>query len=214
MRKVNNIIGEKFNKLTVIDRGPTNSKRGEAMWICQCECGVTVQVSTNDLKSGHNKSCGCLRQAFMNRRKGLSRSRIYSIWRGMKRRCCDENNKDYNGYGARGIKVCDEWKNNFMSFYNWAMENGYRDNLTIDRIDNDGDYKPSNCRWVTNTEQCANRRTNRYITYNGETKTISQWAKDKNLNFCTLWHRLNNGWSIEKALTLPVNFYNKNKKEP
>lgn len=205
VKKVNDLIGKKFNKLTVIDRGLANSKRREVMWVCQCECGKTTQVSTDDLKNGHNKSCGCLRHE-------LSRTRIYDIWQGMNRRCYDKNTREYKRYGGRGIAICDEWKNDFISFYNWAMENGYQENLTIDRIDNNGDYKPDNCRWITNAEQCLNRRTNRYVTYNEETKTISQWAKEKNLKFCTLSHRLDSGWSVEKALNLPVNFYNKKKK--
>ena len=124
----------------------------------------------------------------------------------MKARCYNSNQWNYQYYGGRGIKVCDEWKNNYNSFYNWALENGYQDNLSIDRIDTNGNYEPSNCRWVTDKEQKNNTRRNHYITYKGKTQSMSKWAEEINISYTTLRSRINtNKWSIEKAFTTPVN---------
>lgn len=130
----------------------------------------------------------------------MSHTRIYRTWCNMKGRCYRKTAKRYNLYGGRGIKVCDEWKNSFIAFYDWALNNGYQDNLTIDRINVNGNYEPSNCRWVSNLEQQSNRSNNRFITYNNMTKTLSEWARIYNLNFKTLQKRIDEGWSVEKAL--------------
>ncbi len=132
---------------------------------------------------------------------GKTGSRLYEVWHHMKSRCYYTKNKNYNAYGGRGIAVCDEWKNDFMSFYNWAMENGYDDTLTIDRIDNNKGYEPSNCRWVDMKQQSRNRRNTRTITYKGETKPISEWCELLNLNYYTVISRLDRlGWSVERTL--------------
>lgn len=136
---------------------------------------------------------------------GLRQTRLYGIWNGMLQRCYNPNRPKYKDYGARGIGVCDDWRHNFTAFYDWAMANGYNDRLTIDRINNDKDYEPSNCRWVTNAVQANNKSTSKYITYKGETKTVAEWAKEKNINTSTLWLRLfKSNWSIEKSLESPV----------
>ena len=134
---------------------------------------------------------------------GKTGTRIHDIWRSIKRRCYTKSHKEYERYGARGIKVCEEWVNSFQEFYNWAMANGYRDDLTIDRKDTNGNYEPSNCRWVTQKEQQNNRRNNHYITYNGKTQTAKQWAEELNKNYSTIITRLNRGWSIERTLNTP-----------
>lgn len=137
----------------------------------------------------------------MNYSHGKTGTRIYSIYVNMKNRCYYTNNKRYQNYGGRGIEVCDEWLNHFQAFYDWAMSHGYSDNLTLDRINVDGNYEPSNCRWVTLKEQENNRSNNHLITYNGKTQTLAQWCKERNIKYATLERRLNKyGWSIKRAL--------------
>lgn len=136
---------------------------------------------------------------------GKRRTRLYSTWTGMKTRCTNKNCAKYKNYGGRGIKICDEWLNNFQSFYDWAMENGYRDDLSIDRINNDGNYEPSNCRWIKMEEQASNKTTNHLIAYNGKTDTISGWARELGVSRCLLKDRIcRYGWSVERALTTPA----------
>lgn len=141
---------------------------------------------------------------------GLSKSSLYSRWRGVKRRCFDKTIGNYYLYGGRGITMCEEWKS-FKNFYDWAIENGYREDLTLDRIDVNGNYCPENCRWVTHKIQSNNRRDNHFITYNNETHTIADWARKLNINLMTLNTRLNRNWSIERALTTPINYKNNKK---
>lgn len=201
---VENLIGQKFNRLTVISQAESKNQR--RYWNCLCECGNNTIVTTSKLKNGHTKSCGCIASEIIIKRNtthGLRKTRIYNIWYDIKRRCYNKKNKSYSNYGGRGISVCDEWLNDFMNFYNWAMENGYTDDLTIDRIDVNGNYEPSNCCWVTKAQQSLNRRSNVLFTYNGETMCISEWCKKLNLNPKKIRSRINNcGWSIEESLDL------------
>lgn len=132
-------------------------------------------------------------------------TRLNNIYSHMKARCYNSNGWNYQYYGARGIKVCDEWKNNYQKFKEWAINNGYSNNLTIDRIDVNGDYCPENCRWVTDKEQKNNTRRNHYITYNGKTQSMKQWAEELNISYYVLRSRINRSkWSIEKAFNTPV----------
>jgi len=131
-------------------------------------------------------------------------TRLYRIWKIMKTRCYNKNFHKYPRYGGRGIVVCEEWKNSFISFRNWALENGYADNLTIDRINNNGNYEPSNCRWVTNKIQANNRVSCHLITYKGETHNITEWAEKLGMKFCVLDNRIKLNWDIERAFTQPV----------
>lgn len=138
---------------------------------------------------------------------GMSNTRIYRCWDRMKHRCYNSKNKDYRHYGGRGIKVCDEWLDDtwgFTNFYYWAMNNGYSDNLTIDRIDVNGNYEPLNCRWATIIEQRNNMRSNVVLTYKGETHNLKQWSKILGLNYRTLCLRYERGWSVDTILNTPV----------
>ena len=211
MGKFINLSEKKFNNLTVLKR-MTNRKK-QTMWLCKCDCGKEVVVSSANLKSGHTKSCGCyalkekskrMKEKNPTYKHGLSNSRLFEIWRAMKKRCYLKTHVHYKNYGARGIRVCEEWKNDFMNFYNWAMANGYRDDLTIDRINPDGNYEPNNCRWATYKEQNNNKKNNRYIEYNGEKHTASEWAEIKKINYDTFFSRLYSGWSIKDLIETPV----------
>lgn len=202
MGKFIDLSGQRFGRLTVLERsGAYRSKKGQIQtrWLCRCDCGNNTVVHGASLKKGATRSCGCIRTE-THTKHGHSRTRLYCIWRAMRHRCEDENNIGYRVYGAEGKFVCEEWKE-FQSFYDWAMANGYADNLTIERKDGSRGYSPDNCRWATMEEQQNNRRNNRIITYNGETHTLAQWSKIKNIKQATIASRLNRGWSVEKALT-------------
>lgn len=188
----NDLISRQFCRLTVIEQvgvkeSPCGTKR--KLWRCRCDCGNEVITTTNNLKNGNTKSCGCLRNEIINNRNtvhGGSHDRLYGIWKNMKRRCNSEKDSHYQRYGGRGIKVCNEWSNSYQSFKEWAYENGYDENAdfqecTLDRIDNDGDYEPSNCRFVGKIDQMNNTSTNRHVTFNGEKMTIAQFARMLNI---------------------------------
>lgn len=135
-----------------------------------------------------------------NYKHGGKGTRLFSIWANMKSRCYNQNTTHYSRYGARGITVCEEWKDDFQAFYDWAISNGYEDHLTIDRIDNDGNYEPSNCRWATVNEQSTNRSTNHVVTINGISKCLMDWCVDCGVNYKTVKDRLKRGWTYEDAL--------------
>jgi hypothetical protein len=137
------------------------------------------------------------------------KSRLYHIWEDMKSRCNNVKNQRYKDYGGRGITVCDLWANDFKAFYDWAMANGYSDELTIDRENVNGIYEPGNCRWATQKEQSNNRTTNKMIEYNGETKTLMQWADDLGFEYHVLKNRLNRNWTVEKAFSTDTKKYSK-----
>jgi hypothetical protein len=203
-----NLIGKKFNNWVVI--GEAEKNNGMIKWKCRCICGKEKIVYQRHLKSGASKSCGCYRDKITSTRMKMNnpaiikhnmhKSRLYSIWSNMKHRCYNKNNNHYKTYGGIGVKVCSEWQE-FNSFKEWALNNGYNDKLTLDRIDVNGIYEPSNCRWITIQEQQYNKRTNHYITYNGKTQTLTEWADELGINRNTLDARINRGhWSIERAL--------------
>lgn len=143
----------------------------------------------------------------------MSKSSLYNIWNGMKFRCTNKNSDSYKNYGQRGISVCEEWFNNPQSFIEWALKNGYEEGLTIDRMDNEKDYCPENCRWISKGEQAKNRRMNYCIEYKGETKTLWELCEELNLNYNLVHNRIKKlGWSLEKAINTPVNKNKRNMK--
>lgn len=184
MERAIDLTQQKFGKLTVIGRDDSQEKsRNRAYWLCQCECGNITSVRSDSLRSGAIRSCGCLKKAqdkinlAKSGKRTIENRRLYDCWVDMKRRCYNIHNKRYHRYGGRGITVCDEWKNSFASFYAWSLNNGYTDELTLDRIDNDKSYAPDNCRWATRKEQSTNRSTNIKLTIGNATKTLSEWCE-------------------------------------
>lgn len=174
------LVGQRFGRLVVValvkDEAGSNIP---TRWMCACDCGKTTIVRGYNLRSGGTNSCGCLaRERASERTKihGEAGTRIHHIWNHMKQRCENPTNRAYRLYGGRGISVCDEW-HEYTSFRDWAMDNGYQDNLTLDRIDVNGNYEPSNCRWITLREQQQNKRNNVRLTFMGETRTICDWAE-------------------------------------
>ncbi|MBR5273592.1 MAG: hypothetical protein IKU25_09440 [Clostridia bacterium] len=203
MSKFKDLTGKKFALLTVISRAESRSN-GTPYWNCVCDCGGKAIVSGNNLKFGGVKSCGCLLHKKHDTHH-LSGTKLYYIWRGMLVRCYDENSNAYKYYGARGISVCEKWKNDFLSFYNWSISNGYKEGLTIDRTNNGLGYSPENCRWVDCKVQANNRAFCKKIEYNGEIKTLMQWCEELNLNYKRVHSRLYRlGWSFEDAISIPV----------
>lgn len=192
---------ERFGRWAVVSLSKTNTHK--TYWNCKCDCGTEKEVRADHLVNGCSLSCGCLSKEKATTH-GKSKTRIYKIWLQMRRRCYDSNQKNYELYGGRGITVCDEWEHDFMTFYNWAMINGYKEDLTLDRIDVNGNYCPENCRWATKKVQANNRRNNHLITHNGETHTVAEWSEIANIPYVTLEHRINAGWNTHDALTTPI----------
>lgn len=203
------LIGKKFHNLTVIDFA--YKKNNAKYWLCKCDCGNEKIIQQCHLTSGATHSCGCKKKKqieSMNKERtkhGKRYTRLYKIWCNMKGRCENPKADNYKYYGARGIKVCDIWEKNFENFYNWSIKNGYEENLTIDRIDVNGNYCPENCAWKTIKEQENNRRNNRVLMFNGIEKNVTEWSEELGINRETIYKRLRSGWSIEKTLTTPVN---------
>ena len=194
------LTGQKFGRLTVL------KYLGESKWLCKCDCGTLSTPRGYNLVKGISKSCGCYQKEKIGKlatKHGMAGTRIYKTWHNMKSRCNNPNATKYEIYGGKGIKVCDEWMD-FENFYRWAIENGYNDSLSIDRIDGNKDYEPSNCRWVDYKTQNNNKSQNHLITYKGRTQNISQWARELGMDANTLGTRLARGWNIEKAVTTPV----------
>ena len=205
MSKCEDLTGKKFGRLTVMSRA--KNCKNYAMWNCRCDCGNEIAVRTSSLKSGHTKSCGCYHRDVVskaNTTHGHSNSRLYRIYQHMIRRCSDEKENGYENYGGRGISVCKTWREDFEQFYSWAMNNGYEDSLSIDRIDVNGDYEPSNCRWATSKEQANNQRSNRILNYNGKDYTMSELADKFQISYNVLDSRIYRGWDIKTAVETPV----------
>lgn len=205
--KVKDITGQRFGRLTVIRF--VEVKDRQAFFECVCDCGNHTIVSGHSLRRGHTKSCGCLWKEYLhtskchNRTHNMKNTRIYNIWQHMKARCRRVTCKSYADYGERGITYCKEWEH-FEPFYEWAMANGYNDELTIDRIDVNGIYEPSNCRWVTRAVQNRNKRNTKYFTIDGETKSIAEWADIYGVSVNRVFSRISRGWDTLDAIQRPL----------
>lgn len=206
MKKAN-IIGMKFGRLAVLKEIEKN--KNLRTFECICECGNKKIVFKKYLKNGETKSCGCLKKEYLKNKTiglkhGMSRTKFYKMYDSIKKRCLNKNNKDYKNYGGRGIKICEEWlnkENGFINFYNWAIENGYKEGLSIDRINNNGNYEPKNCRWITNKEQQRNTRNNVFLNYKGETHCLVEWSEILGISKTCIKGRYFRNLPIEKILS-------------
>lgn len=196
------LTGQVFNKLTVLEYAG-KVERNRALWKCICECGRFKIIRASSLVNGDTKSCGCLKVG-KKPIHGGSRTSLYSVWQDMKNRCKNPKEKHYKHYGGRGIKVCYEWEN-FCVFQNWSLENGYRKPLSIDRIDNDGDYSPLNCKWSTQLEQQYNKSNTIFYTINGEKLTAIEIEEKYKIPKRIFTTRLWKGWAADK-LFQPVKY--------
>ena len=201
--KGEDLSGKRFGFLVV--KKKIKIGYGKYKWLCECDCGGETLVNTYHLKEGDIKSCGCQHfKACVTH--GMTNTRLYHIWRTMKSRCNCKSSPKYSSYGGRGIKLYNEW-NRFEPFRDWALANGYSEELSIDRIDNDGNYEPSNCRWATAIEQANNTRKNRRIAIHGEERTLKQWCDIYGIESRLVSQRLKRGWSVEDALTIPKGYF-------
>lgn len=212
MSKFEDLTGQRFGRLTVVERTKSRvTPKGlhQTMWRCRCDCGNEIETRANALKTGNTQSCGCrkiemllARSTKHGGRQTEHTERLYGIWKSMVSRC-----RKGPRYSGRGIKVCEEWRD-YANFRDWAYRTGYdetapKGECTIDRIDNNGNYEPSNCRWVDMKTQANNTSKNRYIEYEGERRTAAQWADRIGITPDALCFRLNRGWTVEEALTYP-----------
>lgn len=214
MGKFRDLTGQTFGYLEVLEQVEDKIDGGgrhRKCWRCRCHnCGGETIVTTDALTCGQQVSCGCYKKQMIRKlftTHGKTNTRLYGVWCAMKNRCYNVNVPEYRIYGARGIKVCDEWRNDFMSFYSWAIDNGYDESAphgqcTIDRIDVNGNYEPLNCRIATQLEQMQNTRANHYITYNNETLTLAGWSRRTGIRSEKIRDRIVKlGWTPERALT-------------
>lgn len=198
MGKVKDEKGNLYGRLKVLSLSHIDKKHN-AVWKCVCSCSNELNVIARDLRNGHTKSCGCI-----NRKHGLSKHPLYDIWSSIIGRCHRPKNKAFDNYGGRGIKVCNEWRKDFLAFFKFAKNNGWRRGLDIDRCDNSDGYNPSNCRFVTRSQNMRNTRSNVFITMMGEKKCLTDWAILTGIDRRTISKRLKRGWTQEQALTTPV----------
>lgn len=221
MGKYSNLVGQTFDWLFA-EEYLGKDKNREDRYKCLCKCGNYTTRSGRSLCDENFHSCGCHYSERAKRwwaegkmdsthsiKHGMAHSNLYKTWGNIKGRCFNSNHPLFVYYGGRGITMCDEWKNDFMMFYQWAINAGYHKGLTIDRIDNDGNYCPENCRWVTMKEQSINKRNTMMIEFNGVTKSLKEWSDELGFKREVLRSRLNHGWTIEEALTTPSNRHNK-----
>lgn len=209
MGKFIDLTGQKFGRLTVIKRAEKINNR--IKWLCKCDCGNEKKVNSAELLSGNTKSCGCYQKEQTSKARkthGLSKTRLYRIWKDMKVRCSYNKNDNFHWYGERNISVCQDW-NDFSAFAEWAIKNGYNDFLSIDRIDTNGNYCPDNCRWISQKEQCKNRRNTKFITINGVSHTISEWSSISGVYVKNIYARINRSWKSEDAVFKPTRKINK-----
>lgn len=204
MCRLQDLTGQKFGRLTVLKR--VGSAKGyRPAWLCKCDCGNEKVVTSGAMKSGNTVSCGCFlkeRTLQTHTTHGMSKTRTYKCWFYMIKRCTKPKSKDYSSYGGRGIRVCDHWLRSFERFLEDMGE--CPENGSIDRIDNNGNYTPENCRWASQQQQCNNRRNSVRLSYQEECLTVAQWAERLQIGYTTLMGRLKRGWTVERTLSTPV----------
>ena len=194
--------GMKFNRLTALEPVNVNLGGRHPKWLFRCECGGMKIAYIENVVAGKTKSCGCLhKERLVNRNKthGLPRDRLYIIWKGMRQRCRDPKKDHYDRYGGRGITVCEDWED-YAVFHRWALANGYRDDLTLDRIDVDGNYCPENCRWITQKEQMQNTRATISLEIKGVRHSLAEWAEIAGVDYSLLYRRYRKGFSPEQVV--------------
>lgn len=196
------MIGQKFGRLLVIAEDKRDAQ-GNIYYLCRCDCGNEKIIKGVSMRKGLTQSCGCYHKERVSKLDPKSKRKLYRRYWSMRNRCEYTGDKHFSCYGGRGIKVCDEWKN-YETFEQWALNNGFKEGLTLDRIDIDGDYSPDNCRWITHKEQQSNRRDNVYITFNGERRTVQQWSEITGIKKSTIQRRIALNWE-EKDLLNSVN---------
>ena len=202
MPKVIDLAGKRFGKLLVIKKAGIN-KQGFNYWLCKCDCGNEKEIISSNLLRGQTKSCGCSKYTGeFTKTHGMRKTRFYRIWCAIKTRCYNAKSIEYENYGGRGIKVCESWKQ-FENFFK-DMHNTYKDDLTIDRINVNGDYCKENCKWSTPKEQGNNKRYNKYYTIDGVTDTMSNLCEKYKLGYGIVKNRIRYGWDIEKAFKTPL----------
>lgn len=189
MNKKYDITGKQFGYLTVIERDVKTIGERNAKWVCKCECGNYSIATYGDLRRGHTTSCGCKKYESHNKTHGKTNTRIYKIWAHIKTRCTNPNFAEWEQYGGRGISICDEWNSSFESFFEWAISNGYSDELTIERIDVNKNYEPNNCKWITLKEQQRNKTNTVFVVENGIKISLSELAEKHNIPFKTVKNR-------------------------
>lgn len=180
------------------------------MYRCQCDCGNIGTVRSSNLRDGRSSSCGCLAKELVSLRSkthGMSNSRIFGIWAGMIARCYSPGDYHYKWYGARGIDICDEWRDCFQNFYDWSIKNGYDESKSIDRIDNNKGYCPNNCRWASYKEQMRNTSRNHMICYDNQERCLTEWAEIAGIPESTFRSRMKRGWSMERIMNTPLTRY-------
>lgn len=190
MSHLKDMTNERIGRLLVVERAE-NTEQGQAQWLCVCECGKTSVVRGGDLRNGKVLSCGCYKIE-QQTKHGNYNDKLYRVWTSMKNRCTCKTNKWYPIYGGKGVSICLEW-NDYTKFRDWSIENGYKEGLTIDRIDFNGNYEPSNCRWITHREQQYNKSTNVFIQIGETTKTLTEWCKEYNVPISTARARIKRG---------------------
>lgn len=211
--KIVDISGKKFGRLTVVSKVGSNGH--STLWLCKCECGKMKEVTLSHLRQGCVMSCGCLTKEIASergykskigersRKHGDNKTKLYNVWAGMKRRCQNSNTLHYNDYGGRGITVCDEWQE-YIPFKEWAIATGYKEGLSIERKDVNGNYEPNNCYWIPLKMQGKNRRNTIYIQYNDKDYTIEEIAEITGLKRRTIKGRFERGWSAERIFSEPL----------
>ncbi len=207
MSALQDLTGRRFGRLLARQISETR-RGGRISWDCLCDCGNSFVATAKSLKNGNTSSCGCFRREVTGKSRrthGRSHDSMHSTWLAMNDRCCNPNTPTYAYYGGRGIKVCDRWRGT-NGFLNFVADMGERpaEGMTLDRIDNDGGYEPGNVRWATRDEQASNNRRNRFVTYQGATKTLSQWARHFGFRPQIFIGRLRIGWDFERAALTPV----------